>query len=351
VISSTDLITTGYQVNTHLYYDAQQRPITITLEDHDASLPTTTVTMATVNFGYNALGQRSAYTSTTAGYPALSYAAHLQYRDGQLAQAVVISGTATGSTTYTDTYVYDQGGNPLELIRARSSGVTDRYWYELDGRGNVVALTDATGAAVDRYRYDIWGEPSQVIEAATARQQLRYAGYWYDAKLGWYWLSVRSYEPEGRFLQPDPSMIEGTRSYIYVDDNPIDATDPLGLGPLDRNCTLAYQFGGTRRAAVPCWFDPAGHLIYDVSGLQCFDTALFSGDPAQYRLAAAGCAVISVTGGTAVAKIGWRAISHLPGFGVAIRAGGRYIGGAFVVGRDVAANALGAGGHKVGDIL
>ncbi len=60
MISSTDAVTTGYQVNTHLYYDAQQRPITITLEDHDASLPTTTVTMATVNFGYNALGQRSA---------------------------------------------------------------------------------------------------------------------------------------------------------------------------------------------------------------------------------------------------------------------------------------------------
>ncbi len=92
--------------------------------------------MATVNFGYNALGQRAAYTSTTTGHAELAYAAHLQYRDGQLAQAVIISGTATGSTTYSDTYIYDQGGNPLELFRARSSGVTDRYWYVLDGRGN-----------------------------------------------------------------------------------------------------------------------------------------------------------------------------------------------------------------------
>ncbi len=230
VISSTDLITTGYQVNTHLSYDAEQRPITITLEDHDASLPTTTVTMATVNFGYNALGQRSAYTSTTAGYPALSYAARMQYRDGQLAQAVIISGTATGNTTYTDTYIYDQGGNPLELIRARSSGVTDRYWYVLDGRGNVVALTDSAGKVVDRYSYDLWGEVKLATEDPTVRQQLRYAGYWYDTKLDWYWLSVRSYEPEGWFIQPDPSMIEGTRSYIYVSDDPIDVQDPSGLG-------------------------------------------------------------------------------------------------------------------------
>ena len=133
-----------------------------------------------------------------------------------------------------------------------------------------------------------------------------------------------------------------------VDDDPIDATDPYGLGPLDRNCTLKYQFGSTRSAAVPCWFDPAGHLIYDVSGLQCFDTALFSQDPGLYRVAAAGCAVISVTGGPAVARIGWRLIARLPGFGVAARVGGRYIGGAFAVGRDFAANALGAAGRKIG---
>jgi len=238
-ISSTDLVTTGYQVNTHLSYDAQQRPITITLEDHDSSLPTTTVTMATVVFGYNALGQRSAYTSTTAGYPALSYAAHLQYRDGQLAQAVVISGTATGSTTYTDTYVYDQGGNPLELIRARSSGVTDRYWYELDGRGNVVALTDGSGAVVDRYSYDLWGEVKLAVEDPSVRQQLRYAGYWYNTKLEWYWLSVRSYVPEGWFIQPDPSMIEGTRSYVYSRDDPVDMQDPSGLDPCPAGTPLS----------------------------------------------------------------------------------------------------------------
>ena len=245
VISSTDAVTTGYQVNTHLSYDAEQRPITITLEDHDASLPTTTVTMATVNFGYNALGQRSAYTSTTAGHAELSYAAHMQYRDGQLAQAVIISGTATGSTTYTDTYVYDQGGNPLELIRARSSGVTDRYWYELDGRGNVVALTDSSGTVKDRYSYDLWGEVKLATEDPTVQQQLRYAGYWYDTKLDWYWLSVRSYEPEGWFIQPDPSKIEGTRSYIYVGDNPIDITDPSGLEGAAPSCPYPDNPCGT----------------------------------------------------------------------------------------------------------
>jgi len=351
VISSTDLITTGYQVNTHLYYDAQQRPITITLEDHDSSLPTTTVTMATVNFGYNALGQRSAYTSTTAGYPALSYAAHMQYRDGQLAQAVIISGTATGSTTYTDTYVYDQGGNPLELIRARSRGVTDRYWYVLDGRGNVVALTDTAGKVVDRYSYDLWGEVKLATEDPNVRQQLRYAGYWYDTKLEWYWLSVRSYEPEGWFIQPDPSMIEGTRSYIYAGDDPIDVTDPSGLGALDSRCTLAYQLHGTRSAQVPCWFDPAGRLVYDISGLQCFDTALFSNASVGSRAGAAGCAVLSVTPFRAIkyiGHIGWDAVKSLKYGGVALSAGGRFIGAGLAAGRDLAAQGLGDAARQAG---
>ena len=34
--------------------------------------------------------------------------------------------------------------------------VRGNYWYEVDGRGDVIALTDATGNTVDRYSYDLW---------------------------------------------------------------------------------------------------------------------------------------------------------------------------------------------------
>ncbi len=67
----------------------------------------------------------------------------------------------------------DQGGNPLELLRARSSGVTDRYWYKLDGWGNVVALTDGSGAVVDRYSYDLWGEVKLAAGVRCARCRRR----------------------------------------------------------------------------------------------------------------------------------------------------------------------------------
>ena len=109
-----------------------------------------------------------------------------------------------------------------------------------DGRGNVVALTDNTGKVVDRYAYDIWGMPTTISEQVP--QPLLYGGYVYDRELsgpgdvtatgqpvGWYWLSVRHYDPSlKRFLQPDPSEQEGTMSYVYAGDDPLDATDPSG---------------------------------------------------------------------------------------------------------------------------
>ena len=114
-------------------------------------------------------------------------------------------------------------------------GYTQRYWYSLDGRGNVVALTDAGGQVVDRYHYDVWGVPT--IDLERVPQPLLYAGYVYDREFhgpgeasGWYWLSVRHYDPAlGRFLQPDPSEQEGLFSYAYAGDNPADRIDPTGL--------------------------------------------------------------------------------------------------------------------------
>ena len=92
----------------------------------------------------------------------------------------------------------------------------------------MVALTDSTGTVVDRYSYDAWGKLLSVSEQVP--QQLRYAGYWYDNELGWYWLSVRNYDPVlERFLQPDPSQVNGQYNYVYAGDDPLDYTDPSGL--------------------------------------------------------------------------------------------------------------------------
>jgi len=137
---------------------------------------------------------------------------------------------------------------------------TCRYWYLLDGRRNVVGLADKTGNVVDRYHYDLWGVPS--IDAEAVKQPLLYAGYWYDRELhapnaatGWYWLAVRPYDPAlRRFTQPDPSMQEGIRSYVYVGDDPVDATDPSGLrgSPLCLLTSPEYYSCSSLEESKPC---------------------------------------------------------------------------------------------------
>jgi len=174
---------------------------------------------------YNASGLRSSYAVTRTGVTPLTLSAAFLYRDGQVGSLVSIS----NSVVTTDTFVYDQNGLPLELLHHLAGGATVRYWYVLDGHANVVALTDSSGNVVDSYSYDAWGKPLTTSETVT--QPYRYASYWYDTELGWYWVQVRHYSPSlERWLQPDPSRQDGTLSYVYVGDDPVDATDPSGLG-------------------------------------------------------------------------------------------------------------------------
>ncbi len=216
VHGDTTAITDGAKLNTHMIYDSQARPVQVTFLDH--------TTPATITLAYNPAGLRSEYTVVEGAKPTLDE--KFTYRAGVLGQMQLVQ----GSLAYTDTYLYTEAGAPYELLR-QQGGATNRYWYEVDGRGNVVALTDVNGKVVDRYAYDSWGElTSDDGVNESVPQQLRYAGYWYDEKVSWYWLRVRYYDPEiERFLAPDPSQQDGARTYAYVGDNPIDATDPSGL--------------------------------------------------------------------------------------------------------------------------
>ncbi len=194
---NTTSITDTAGATTGLSYDKQERLVGVTLTNG------THVAMA-----YNAQGQRASYivTPLEQGTPSLSET--FTYREDDLGQAVV---TGTGVTTpYTDTYLYGLNGAPLELLRQSAGQSLHRYWYVLDGRGNVVALTDSGGNVVDRYGYDVWGTPIAAQTSETVAQPFRYASYWYDKELGWYWVTLRSYNPVlGRWLQPDPGVAGG----------------------------------------------------------------------------------------------------------------------------------------------
>ena len=227
-----------YAIAESFAYDAQQRPITVTRLDSTKVGTATIVTPLTATLQYNADGLRSDFRlipdPRTGKQPVDT---RFAYRaGGELASATVTD--ITGTLLYKNTFIYGEYGQPVELIRTDPTG-TSRYWYVLDGLGSVVALTSITGAVVDRYAYDSWGEEtSNDATDETVPQQLRYQGYYDDEKLTWYWLDGRYYDPEAmRYLQPDPTGIDGLRTYLYAGDDPLDGIDVAGAA-----CVPVHDF-------------------------------------------------------------------------------------------------------------
>lgn len=128
----------------------------------------------------------------------------------------------------TATYAYAPEGGLISMTRGE-----DTYYYQTNAHGDVVSLTDGTGAVVNSYTYDPWGKV--LSEAETVENPFRYASYHYDEETGLYYLWHRYYDPElRRFLTPD--LVFGSiydpaclNCYLYVFDNPVSLADPSGL--------------------------------------------------------------------------------------------------------------------------
>ena len=109
----------------------------------------------------------------------------------------------------------------------------DTEYYHQDILGSVAALTDRHGVVRERYKYDAFG--SQYEGSFQRINELGYNGKRYDGATGWYDYGFRDYEAEvGRFTTVDP-IRDGGNWYAYVENDPVNFVDPLGLSPSDRN--------------------------------------------------------------------------------------------------------------------
>jgi RHS repeat-associated protein len=138
------------------------------------------------------------------------------------------------------TYVYGAEGGLISMSRGGNT-----YYYQTNAHGDVVSLTSANGMVVNSYDYDPWGAPLSSTE--TVQNPFRYAGYYYDAATGLYYLWHRYYAPDlRRFLTRDlvGGSSERTQTYnryCYVADNPTTLQDAAGQTP-GSNWSFLWDF-------------------------------------------------------------------------------------------------------------
>lgn len=108
-----------------------------------------------------------------------------------------------------------------------------KYTYYLyNGHGDVVQTVTASGEVQNQYDYDVFGNRTLTIELYA--ESIQYAGEFYDAESGLYYLRARYYDPyTARFISEDSYRGEDTNPlslnlYTYAHNNPILFLDPTG---------------------------------------------------------------------------------------------------------------------------
>lgn len=136
-------------------------------------------------------------------------------------------------------YVYDLSGQLQSRLEKESGKL---QYYQLNGHGDVVGLTDSDGNILNSYTYDIWGGPLTKEEKVS--NVLRYSGEYWDDTTGIQYLRARWYDPgTARFMSQDTYKGEladplSLNLYTYVQNNPLTYIDPSG------NAGRLYDFRG-----------------------------------------------------------------------------------------------------------
>jgi RHS repeat-associated protein len=164
-------------------------------------------------------------------------------------------GTPLLLTDGSTSYVYDDGGQPVEQIDASGTPL----YYQHDAYGSTRMLTDANGAVAATFSYDPYGRLTS--HTGSADTPLRWNAQYQDVDTGLYYLRARYYDPlTAQFLTRDPAEMLTHSPYAYASGNPLAYSDPSGL------CN-ANPFSGSFWTDGNCISDAAGAVWSGVTDL------------------------------------------------------------------------------------
>ena len=143
-------------------------------------------------------------------------------------------------------YLYDNTNSPVGMMYRTNAYAADTYDYflfEKNLQGDIVAVYSSTGTLLATYKYDAWGNHTVEYQngggdlVAVVSNPFRYRGYYYDSKIGLYYLNSRYYDSNtGRFINTDAYVstqlgLLGNNMYIYCLNDPVNLFDETGEIP------------------------------------------------------------------------------------------------------------------------
>lgn len=183
-------------------YDAENRMISV----KQGSTPV-------ASYAYDAQGQRKLKTvgSTTTIYAT----------DADNREVLEYDGTSGQLQCW-----YSYGLGPTAVLNQMNVAAGTRETMIPDIQGSILATLDSGSGLLTKTGYRPYGD------SASATGTFQYTGLRIDPETnGLYYARARMYSPTlGRFLQVDPiGYAGGANLYAYVNNDPLNLTDPLGL--------------------------------------------------------------------------------------------------------------------------
>jgi RHS repeat-associated protein len=116
----------------------------------------------------------------------------------------------------------------VEELSGTHTGV---YHFAFDANGNVTEVLDNSGGIAAHYEFDPFGNTIRSFGTYADANTFRFSTKYLDDETEFYYYGYRHYDPTtGRWLSRDPIAENGgINLYAYVENNPINWFDPLGL--------------------------------------------------------------------------------------------------------------------------
>ncbi len=238
-------------------YDAANNPTTLGTGTYKYNNDDELESGLSITYTYNEVGQRTKATptsgpATTYGYDqADNLIAVERPKEGESpkiedsytynGEGLRASQTAAGVTSYlswdtneelplilsdgTNSYVYGPDLLPVEQIN-NSTGTVEYLHH--DQAGSTRLLTGSTGTVTGKCSYAAYGTPTC---EGTATTPLGFDGEYTSLDTGLIYMRARTYDPAtAQFLSVDPLAKLTRAPYNFAEDNPLNESDPTGLG-------------------------------------------------------------------------------------------------------------------------